>query len=116
MAITILSADCYGEPAYWVTSQLLNNFVSMNYDQGINPFPVDWREDSWKLTQIEFWHQNVSKTDINNWVDQINPKHSSQVIFDTLNDAKDPIDIIEELFQKKFDQKHHPTNQHPKMV
>lgn len=74
-AITCVPGDSFTVPGIWVTKNLLKVFVPSRIsdipigysdNEGKNPFPNDWRNDSFLLTRIPFWHDEASllKTDL----------------------------------------------------
>lgn len=107
MAITIAPADSYSMPALWVMKRLksfllssdsrnLNIPTGVGVFPGINPFPSMWRDDSWKLTQLDVWGDN--KVSLQSVIDDF--RHDQifsplNVLFKALSDSSVPVDIIE---------------------
>ncbi len=96
-AITITPADCYAKPAAWVTMQLRNLLapsynipIGISTDEGTNPFPALWREDSWNLARISLWN---NKEALNAFSYNHLPS-AIDLLTQTLQDSPTHVDIL----------------------
>jgi purine nucleosidase len=96
-AITVLPADGYGPPSVAFTYKLWSFFqvplpivpIGLGHDEGTNPFPDHWRQDSTDLNNLKIWKDyNVQETQPQH------PATAKQVLKKTLEVSREKVDIL----------------------
>jgi purine nucleosidase len=97
-AITIVPADSFASPAAWVMKQLIHFLLpvdpqiplGISAHEGVNPFPTEWRNDSWSLSRLPLWGCTCP-ADVS--CDGLST--SLEVLAKVLGETKIPVDILE---------------------
>ena len=100
-AITIAPADSFAEPAAYVMLQIKNLFLSSDIElaigisrnEGINPFPDEWRKDAWGLARLKLWGDR-NEDNLKRFSLEKIPS-SLRVLVKTLRESPTQVDILE---------------------
>jgi purine nucleosidase len=104
-AITIAPADSYIVPAWWVMKRLQNLLPAQSLHipigagtcEGTNPFPSDWREHAWKLTELPVWgSKKISRQEVE--AEFLHNDHifsPLDVLSRALKESTIPVDVVE---------------------